>query len=459
MRTKLFFAFIVVIFASLVFTVIFERLILNDFDSYALGVKKDEIYWIIASAEGGYKDGKWDEQTLSESIHWAMMMGLDVKVVDTKGREIIPSHSVMESLSPGMKRRMEELFSLDMTTDQKYDEFPIISNGSRIGTLLACSFQKKELAKKEAIFKTRVRHFLYIYLLIAGVGLLLIGLTLTQYISKPVRLLRKASERIAGGDFDVRIAQESSDEVGDLAKAFNKMARSLKKEESLRKQLMSNIAHELRTPLTIMKTHVEAMTDGIVTDTSKGLDNITNEIERLIKLVKGIEDVTAAEASFFSKDVETEINLRGFLYGIVSDLAPSFQTRGLYINILKNDDLIVTTEMEKFERILRNILSNALKFTEKGGVSIDYGTAGNRFFVEISDTGRGIAEKDLSHVFDRFYRSGEPGIEGLGLGLAIAKELVEVMEGEITVKSTIGKETNFRIYLPLRRSNEYAESI
>src|SRR5208337_5622967 len=191
MRTKLFLAFIVVIFASLVSTVIFERLILNDFDSYARGVKKDEIYWIIASAEGGYKDGKWNEQTLSESIHWAMMMGLDVKVVDTNGREIIPSHSVMESLSPGMKLRMEELFSLDMTSDQKYDEFPIISNGARIGTLLACSFQKKELAKKEAIFKTRVRHFLYIYLLIAGVGLLLIGLTLTQYISKPVRLLRK----------------------------------------------------------------------------------------------------------------------------------------------------------------------------------------------------------------------------------------------------------------------------
>ncbi len=453
MRTKLFFAFTVIIFTGLVSTVVFESLILKDFDGYVHGVKEDQIYWIIASVEGGYKDGKWDEQMLSESIHWAMMMGLDIRILDAEGREIIPSHRVMESLSTGMKRRMKELFHLDMNTDRKYDEFPVISNGTKIGSLLARSFQKKELAEKEAIFKARTRHFLYVYLLIAGGGLLLVGLTLTQYISKPVRLLRKASEKIAGGDFDVRIAPESSDEVGDLAKAFNKMAESLRKEETLRKELMSNIAHELRTPLTIMKTHVEAMTDGIVTDTSRGFDNIANEIERLITLVKGIEDVTAAEAGFFTRGVETEISLREFLSGIASDLAPLFQTRGLYISILKKDDLIVSTDMEKFEMVLRNILSNALKFTEKGGVSIDYGPEGGRFFVDITDTGRGIAEKDLPHIFDRFYRCGDPGVEGLGLGLAIVKELVNVMGGEITVKSTISQGTSFRILLPALQKN------
>ncbi|MGO9612500.1 MAG: sensor histidine kinase [Dissulfurispiraceae bacterium] len=451
MRTKLFLAFLAVIFASLVSTVIFERMILRDFDSYAQGVREDEIYWIIASAEGGYKDGKWNKQVLSESIHWAMMMGLDVKIVDAEGSEIVPSHSVMESLPPGMKRRMKELFHLDMNTNRGYDKFPIISNGSKIGSLLARSFEKKELAEKEAIFKTRAMHFLYTYLLIAGAGSLLIGLMLTQYISKPIRLLRKASEKIADGDFAVRISSKSSDEVGGLAKAFNKMAKSLQKEETLRKQLMSNIAHELRTPLTIMKTHAEAMADGIVTDTSKGFDIIASEIERLIKLVKGIEDVAAAEASFFTKGVETEINLREFLYGITSDLAPLFQTRGLYINILKKDDIKVSADTEKFEMVLRNILSNALKFTEKGGVSIDYGTEGDGFFVDITDTGKGISEKSLPYIFDRFYRSGEPGVEGLGLGLAIVRELVNIMGGQIVVKSTIGKGTSFRISLSRAR--------
>lgn len=449
MRTKLFLAFVVIVFATLVSTIVFAFLILKDFDSYVHGVKEDQIYWIIASVEGGYKDGKWDGQILSESVHWAMMMGLDIKILDIQGREIIHPHHVMESLPPAMKRHMEELFQVDMDTALKFDEFPIISNGSLIGTLLARSFQKKTLAEKEAIFEGRIRHFLYTYLLIAGAGSLVIGLMLTHYLSKPVMLLKKASEKIAAGDFGVRISAESADEVGDLAKTFNKMAASLQKEENLRKRLMSNIAHELRTPLTIMKTHVEAITDGIVTDTSKGLDNISDEIERLIALVKGIEDITAAEASFFTKGEEVDVNLKEFLSGIADDLRPLFQVRGLFINIMEQSDLVVSADVEKLERILRNILSNALKFTEIGGVNIDYGTeGGGRFFVDITDTGRGIPENDLPHVFDRFYRSGDPGVEGLGLGLAIVRELVDIMEGKITVKSAPGKGTSFRILLP-----------
>ena len=452
MRTKIFLAFVIIISAALASTIVFACLILKDFDSYMHGVKEDQIYWIIASVEGGYKDGKWDERILAESIHWAMMMGLDIKILDIERNEIVHSHHVMESLSPGMKRRMEELFRLDTITGCKYDEYPIISNWQRIGTLLACSFRKKELVEKEAIFERRVRHFLYVYLVIAGAGTVLIGLMFTQYLSKPVRMLTKACEQIAGGDFTVRISPGHSDEVGDLAKTFNKVAASLQKEETLRKRLMSNIAHELRTPLTIMKTHVEAMTDGIVKDTAKGLENIRNEIERLITLVKGIEDMTAAEASFFTVGEEVRINLKEFISGIADDMRPLFKAKGLLIDIFGRSDIEVNADVEKLERILRNILSNALKFTERGGATINYGIGDSAFFIEVSDTGSGIPENDLPHTFDRFYRSGGAGTEGLGLGLAIVKELVDIMEGEITVKSAPGKGTTFRISLPLRDS-------
>src|SRR5208283_2102928 len=236
MRTKMFLAFVTIIFATLVSTVVFACLILKDFDSYVQGDKEDHFYWIIASVEGAYKDGKWDEQMLSESVHWAMMMGFDIKILDIQRSQVIHSHHVMESLSPAMKHRMEELFNLEMNADRKYDEFPVISNGVKVGSLLVCSFEKKELAEKEAIFEGRVRHFLYIYLAIAGAGSVLIGLMFTQYLSKPVRLLKKAYTQIAAGDFTVRIDSESSDEVGSLAKTFNKVAASLQKEEDLRKR-------------------------------------------------------------------------------------------------------------------------------------------------------------------------------------------------------------------------------
>jgi two-component system, OmpR family, sensor histidine kinase BaeS len=448
MRTKLFLAFIVIILAALLSTIVFEVKILKDFDNYVSGIRDDQIHWIMVSIEGAYDDGSWDSQVLSESIHWAMMLGLDIKILDVQGKEVVPSHHYIESLSPSMKHRMEELFHIHTATNHNYAEFPIYAKSGNIGTLMARSFQKKDLAEKEAIFKDRVRHFLYIYLLIAGAGTILIGLLLIQYLSKPVMSLKKASEKIADGDFSVRIDSESSDEVGDLARTFNKMAESLQKEEELRKHLMSNVAHELRTPLTIMKTHVEAMADGIVIDTRKGLENIEVEIERLIALVKGIEDITAAEASFFVKGEAAQIDLKEFISGLVEDLAPSFQNRGLYVKLANATNLIVTIDVEKLERVLINILSNALKFTDNGGVSIDYGITGSRFFIEVKDTGRGIPESDLPLIFNRFYRSEQSGVEGLGLGLAIAKELVDVMGGEITVKSIVGAGSRFRVSMP-----------
>jgi two-component system sensor histidine kinase BaeS len=448
MRTKLFLAFIIIILAGLLSTVVFELLIVKDFDNYVEGIRDDQIHWIMISVEGSYTDGSWDGQVLSESIHWAMMMGLDVRILDTRRKEVIPSHHYIDSLSPNMKQRMEELFHIHTDANLTYNEFPLYSKGEKIGFLLARSFLKKELAEKEAIFKARVRHFLYFYLLIAGFGSILVGLLLVQFLSRPVRLLKKGAEKISGGDFSVRVAPSTSDEIGDLASAFNRMAESLQKEEFLRKQLMSNIAHELRTPLTIMKTHVEAISDGIIMDRNKGLDNIGNEIERLIALVRGIEDLTTAEASFFTRGETEQISLREFISGIVDDMLPAFNVRGLTVSIKNTEALLVRVDLDKLERVMRNILSNAMKFTDSGGVTIDYGVEGNRFFIDIADTGRGILQEDLPLVFNRFYRAAGSGADGLGVGLAIVRELVEVMGGSVTVKSRINEGSVFRITLP-----------
>ncbi|MBI3592089.1 MAG: HAMP domain-containing protein, partial [Nitrospirae bacterium] len=289
MKTKIFLAFIIVIFAALLSNLIFELLIIKDFDSYVGGVKEDQFYWIMTMVEDSYNNGAWDRNTLSESIHWSMMIGLDIKVLDNNGKEIISSREVMKTLSDSMKSLMERFFHTHKV-EGRFDEYPLYAKGKRIGTLLSRPFQKEEIKKKEFIFKRRAKNFLYVSFLIAGCGSLLIALLFSRYLSKPIIDLKKAAEKIAGGDFGVRIALKSDDEVGKMSEAFNVMAESLQKEELLRKHLMSNIAHELRTPLTIMKSHVEAMADNIIEDKEKGLNNITNEIDRLIKLVKGIED-------------------------------------------------------------------------------------------------------------------------------------------------------------------------
>ena len=170
----------------------------------------------------------------------------------------------------------------------------------------------------------------------------------------------------------------SRDEVGRLSEVFNRMTESLEREERLRKHLMSNIAHELRTPLTVMKTQVEAMSDGVITDTGKGLGNISDEIGKLTRLVAGIEDLTTAEASFFSKTEGTEVELREFLTGIAGDLGPLFREKGLDLEVAAGPALHVTVDTDRLERIIRNLLSNSLKFTRSGKVSIEYGTEGQK---------------------------------------------------------------------------------
>lgn len=450
MKTKIFLAFFTVILTALLSNFIFEWLIMRDFENYISGVKEDQLYWITVSAESSYESGKWNLDILSETIHWAMIMGIDIKILDLSGNEIISSHKIMESLPHVMKNGMEGLFHLHTTTGI-FQEYPLYRRGKIIGTLSSRPFQKKEIAEKEAVFKKRTRNFLLISFLIAGIGSLIIALLLSQYLSKPIRNLKMAAEKIKHGDFSVRTLTKAHDEVGKLSDVFNKMAESLQKEEKLRKQLMSNIAHELRTPLTIMKTQVEALADGVITDKEKGLENIDGEIGRLINIVKGIEDVTIAEASFFSRLEETEINLKEFLPGVTAELLPLFRDKNLHIEVLDDKDLFVTVDVEKLEIIIRNIIANSLKFTEKGGVSIHYGIDINRFFVEIRDTGKGIPENKIPFIFNSFYRGDKSDSHGLGLGLAIVKELINVMHGEIQVKSTVGEGTSFSIFLPLSK--------
>ncbi len=451
MRTKLFLAFIILIVIILLSSLVFAVTILKDFDTYTEKVKRDHVYWIIASIEDAYRgNGGWDPRILSESIHWAIMMGLDIKITDREGNEVVPAHHVMDSLTPNMQRRMEELFHVHTEVNLPYESFPLTSHGEKVGSIHARAFQKKELAEQESVFRARVKNFLYFYLVIAGTGSVAVGFLLSQYLSKPVLSLKKASEKITAGDFSARVPTVSFDEVGHLAAAFNKMAESLQKEALLRKHLTSNIAHELRTPLTIMKTQVEGMSDGVLRDPHRGFENIRREIEKLIALVKGIEDMTAAESSFFSKGTVERVNFKQFIADLVQDLSAALQSRGLYIRILNDEDIMVTMDIGKLEMVLRNIIANAVKFTETGGVIITYGKDDrNMLHIEITDTGRGIAESELPFIFNRFYKAENSVPDGVGLGLAIAKELISIMAGEISVQSDRGKGSCFKIVLPI----------
>ncbi|MGD0884496.1 MAG: HAMP domain-containing sensor histidine kinase [Thermodesulfovibrionales bacterium] len=461
MRTKLFLGFLLVIFIALISNLIFERLTMNDFDEYIKGTKEDHLYWVLASVEGSYEDGRWDMNSLSESVHWGTMLGFEIRIEDREGRKLIDSRSLMDSLPPSMKHRMESVVPLHKS-EGEFEKYPLYIEGRELGTLFVRPLHKVgSVQAKENIFKKRGRNFLIISFFIAGAGALAIAVFLSLSLSRPMKRLQSAAERVAKGDFRVRVEPITptgrrfrSDEIGRLSESFNYMAEALEKEESLRKRLTSNIAHELRTPLAVMKAQIEALIDGLIENTAEGLENIRSEIEKLTRLVQGIENMTKAEASFFSRGEYRKIDLKDFLKDIESSMELVFRDKRLQFSVIDRGGLEATTDPDKLEMILKNIISNALKYTERGGVWIDYGRDGKEFFIEVRDTGMGIPEDEIPKIFMRFYRGRGTSDNGIGVGLAIVKELVTVMAGRIDVQSQAGKGTAFRIWLPLYKDGQ-----
>ncbi|GAB4388705.1 MAG: ATP-binding protein [Thermodesulfovibrionales bacterium] len=448
MRTKLFIAFFVVILTALVSNFIFERLIIRDFEEYAWSAREDQIYVVLASVEGSYARGAWDMDALEHALRWAVMLGFEARVDDDRGRTLLTASQALEGVSPTMRRRIESLVDLGNPRGE-FQEYPLFVGGDEIGSLWVRPLGREGFQKEKGeVFKRRGKTFLLISFLIAGGGALFLSFVFSFSLTMPLKRLKGAAEAVARGDLTARVREtRGGDEVGRLIRTFNRMVEALEREEGLRRHLTSNIAHELRTPLAVMKANLEAAIDGVFDYDREKLEGLASEVDKLTALIEGIEDVTKAEASFFAPAAYERLDLADFLSGIAGSMAPLFREKGVALDLAAGGPLPVVSDAEKLERVTRNILTNALVHTPAGGrVSVACGRDKKTFFVEISDTGRGMAQEELSRIFQRFYR-GE-GSKGLGLGLAIVKELVEVMRGDIGVTSAPGEGTTFRVTLP-----------
>ncbi len=452
MRTKLFIAFFLVILLALFSNFIFEHLITRDFRDYVRGTREDNLYWLLASVESSYSpQSGWDKSGLENAMHWALMLRFECMVTDKSGQVLADTRDISAHLTETMKRRME-MIEAPVNDRTPYDAYPLFSNGQEIGLFIARDIKHADsvIKRKENIFLMRGKRFLLVSFVIAGGGAVFLALVFSQFLSKPILELKTASEAVAKGDLSVRLST-GRDEIGRLKGAFNHMAEALQREDGLRRQLTSNVAHELRTPLAVMKVRLEAMQDGIIETDKTALAGLKSELDTLTRLIAGIEDLTKAEASFFKKNAPEKVNLREFLEGITDGIKPLFTEKGLWLKIDSDkSNLSVYTEPEKLEKVLRNILSNALAHTEEGGVTLSYGKENGRFYINAADTGKGISQEELPMIFNRFYKGRNS--KGFGLGLAIAKELIEIMGGTIEARSIPGAGAAFIITLPAARA-------
>lgn len=347
--------------------------------------------------------------------------------------------------------------------------WPLVVNGERVGTLLVEGAAMGALHAGNDALVEGVTRAVSIAALTAGLVALLLGALLTRQITRPLAALNVASRRIAAGERDVRVVVESGDEVGQLARTFNRMAEALAEQEGLRRGLMADVAHELRTPLAGIQGTVEAMQDGVFPLTAARLDTIHEQIVLLNRLVDDLRTLAHAEAGQLSLQLEA-VDLSALTAGVVGALKPQAESRTIdlsweAIGVVPP----IRADSERLRQVLLNLMGNALRHTPTGGIvsvllthresNVDGGMV-DGVTIRVRDDGEGIPAADLDRIFNRFYR-GDPSRSrhtgGSGLGLAIARQLVEVHGGRIWAESPPpGEErgSQFSIWLPTQRREE-----
>jgi len=290
-------------------------------------------------------------------------------------------------------------------------------------------------------------------LLIGGGAALAITFLLSRRILKPIKALTVAAGRFGRGDFSRRLKLKDKSEVGELARAFNSMADDIEHAEQIRKNLVADVAHELRTPISNLQGYLEAVRDGVVQPDAETIHSLSEEASSLARLVDELQDLTLADAGKLEMSRQPE-DIAALINKGVKALAAKATAKGVSLSADLPPELpLADIDCHRISQVLRNLLDNAVAHTPQGGsVTVSAIRRGKQVEVSVADTGEGIPAKELTNIFERFYRvdkSRTRATGGSGLGLTIAKRLVEAHGGKIKAKSQPGKGSRFTFTLPV----------
>jgi two-component system sensor histidine kinase BaeS len=264
----------------------------------------------------------------------------------------------------------------------------------------------------------------------------------------PVGELIEASGRVEAGDFSARVPEEGPREVRSLARAFNSMSARLEEVEAQRQSTLADVSHELRTPLTVIQGNIEALLDGVYPADAEHLEPILEEARVMERLIEDLRTLTLVEAGSLVLHREPT-ELASLLPEVAAGYRGQAEQAGVQLIVTVADNVpVLNLDPARIREVAANLVTNALRHTPEGG-SIDLAArlVGNEAEVTVRDTGSGMSRDELDRIFDRFYRS--PDSPGSGLGLPIARDLVEAHGGTLTATSEVGRGTTICFTLPL----------
>lgn len=422
------------------------------FDQYLKGNLQrtaDGIAELAAQAYPLY--GGWTLQTLSTIPRFGPMRGIAVQIVDADGELIYDDATnfradEVASDGEGGQRVL-------LTPQGPVVASSIVVSNVRVGTVHVWAYGAGAvLTDRDAQFRSGSLTALTVAALVAIAVASLSGLWYSTRLVRPIAEITETVQAMRGGDRSARTGFEGDDEISVLGKTFDEMADAIEADRQLERRLTADVAHELRTPLQAIQATVEAMQDGVLPADEERLGIVRDETVRLGRLADAILELTRLERGSLPFEM-SRIDVAGPVRTAVDSLQALVDSKELALETRIDSGAYAIADPDRLQQAVGNLLGNAARYTPSGGsVIVSVRAENGCAVIEVADTGVGIAEDDLPHVFNRFWRADHARASstgGLGIGLAVTKEIVERHRGAITVEQRDSGGTLFRIRLPL----------
>ena len=459
---KIFLIFLTLVILSLFLVGIFINFSIGErFDNFINLQREENIKELASMLSEDLEDNSFENvRSLIENFSRANR--IPIWVEDSQG-EFIYFPTQNDQMS-NMMRRMgmnndSRMNHMNMMK-QVPDDFPgenkkkaVYVNGEKILTIHWKKMSAESQLDSEvySYFKDNIYRAIILSALIVITLIIILSFILSKKITMPIVKVKNAALEVAQGNYHQNIDSKGDDELTELINAFNLMAKKLLKLDKIRKESTSDLAHELRTPLTTLKGYLEAIEDGKLKADQETIQEMQEETQRMTNLIEKLNEFAEAQNKVFNLE-KKKINLTVLIKKILKQQQNSLAEKNITVNVELNENIYILGDRDSLFQIFNNIIENAVKYNiENGIIEIKNELNNGNWIIYIKDSGVGINKKDIPYIFERFYRadkSRNSNNEGTGIGLAVAKELIEAHRGKIEVKSDDGG-TLFKLIFPI----------
>ena len=337
------------------------------------------------------------------------------------------------------------------------DPLPIEVDGTVVGYVQFLDMNETQDLREtaEAAFLDRMSRAILISAAGAGLLALVLGAALASTISRPVRELTDGTKALAAGELGHQVPVRTADEIGQLAQSFNRMSADLAHSTQLRKQMTADIAHDLRTPLSVILGYSEALQDDKLPGTPEVYGAMHRQAQHLNRLIDDLRTLSLADAGQLTLQ-RRPVRPSDLLEHAAIAYLPQAEERGIQLSVTAEATPAISVDPDRLGQVIGNLVGNALRHTPDGGhIELAAALTGAGVVLSVTDDGPGIPNDDLPHIFERFYRGDKARVDdgSSGLGLAIARSLVEAHGGQMGVENVAPGGARFTVALPLTNGN------